>query len=278
MRFVKSAAEISTLQGLYARCHLIRVKSLTVFFETDPAALARILPPPLEPAPNHVAVASVGEVGNSNCAGPYEFATLGVRARFGDALGTYGLSAPISTSQALTFGREYYGEPRKLARIVFEQQDDHVWGSAERNEIRFLSMRGRCDQPAPAGRQEVSDFHFKYSLSPDGFGLDSPPLLVQTTTDLTVTTARRGRGEVIFRDSPHDPVIDLPVTQVLDAVYIEGHAYRTGRVIGEADPAAFLPYSFNGMDCAETTAEGTVLHAQASRQSRDGKGEWRKTA
>jgi hypothetical protein len=98
------------------------------------------------------------------------------------------------------------------------------------------------------------------------------------TTDLTVTTARRGRGEVIFRDSPHDPVIDLPVTQVLDAIYIEGHAYTTGRVIAEADRDAFLPYSFNGTDCTETTAEGTVLHAQASRQSRDGKGEWRKTA
>lgn len=278
MRFVKGEDEINTIQSVYSRCHLLRLKLLTVYFETDPAAIAEILPPPLELAPNHVAIATVGEVGNSNCAGPYEFATLGVRARFGDVTGTYGLSAPVSTPQAMVFGREHYGEPAKLTRVVFEQQDEHVWGSAERNEIRFLSMRGRCEHPAPGGRQEISDFHFKFSPRADGFGLDSPPLLVQVTTDLTVTTARRGRGEVVFRDSPHDPVIDLPVTQVLDAVYIEGHAYTTGRVLAEGDAEAFLPYAFNGTDCAETTSEGTVLHAQASRTTRDGKGEWRKTA
>ena len=278
MRFVKSEQEISSIRAVNSRCHLLRLKSLSVYFETDPAVLAELLPPPLEPAPNHVAVASVGEVGNSNCAGPYEFATLGVRARHGDVTGTYCLSAPVSTAQAMTFGREQYGEPRKLGNIVFEQQDEHVWGSAERGEIRFLSLRGRCEHPAPAGRQELSDFHFKYQTRPDGLGFDAPPRLVQVTTDLTVVSARRGRGEVVFRDSPHDPAIDLPVTQVLDAVYIEGHAYTSGRFLAEVDPDAFLPYSFNGTDCAETTAEGTVLHAQASRQTRDGRGEWRKTA
>jgi acetoacetate decarboxylase len=251
---------------------------LTVTFETDPAAVAEILPPPLEAHPTHIGVATVGEVGNSNCAGPYDFATLGVRAKYGDITGIYGLSAPVSTSQATTFGREQYGEPRKLAKVVFEDQDDHVWGSAERNEIRFLSMRGRCEHPAPVGRQELSSFHFKFLPRPDGFGFDSPPQLVHVTTDMTVLKAKRGRGEVVFRDSPHDPVIDLPVTQVLDAVYVEGHAYVTGRIVAETDTKSFLPYAFIGTDCAETTAEGTVLHAQASRQSRDGKGQWRKTA
>jgi len=165
-----------------------------------------------------------------------------------------------------------------LAKIVFEDQDEHVWGSAERGEIRFLSLRGRCEHPAPVGRQELSDFHFKFLPRPDGFGFDSPPQLVHVTTDMTVLKARRGRGEIVFRDSSHDPVIDLSVKQVLDAVYVEGHAYATGRLIAEADPKTFLPYSFNRTDCAETTAEGTVLHAQASRQTREGKGQWRKTA
>ena len=52
---------------------------------------------------------------------------------------------PMSTDAAVTFGRELYGEPKKLAKIVFERQDEHVWGSAERHEIRYLSLRGRMD-------------------------------------------------------------------------------------------------------------------------------------
>jgi acetoacetate decarboxylase len=278
VRFVKSEEEINNIQGVYSRCHLIRMRTLSVYFETDPDTLRVLLPPPLKPAASPVAIATVGEVGNSNCAGPYDFASLGVRAQFQDFIGTYYLSAPVSTPQAMTFGREFYGEPRKLAKIVFEEQDEHVWGSAERHEIRILSVRGRCDSPAPAGRQELTSFNFKFQPRPDGFGLESPPDLVQVTTDLTVTKARRGRGEVVFRDSPHDPLSDIPVMQVLDAVYAEGHAYMSGRVLTSVDAGTFLPFAFNKTDCAETTAEGTILHAQASRQTREGRGQWRKTA
>jgi acetoacetate decarboxylase len=278
VRFVKTEDEITRIQTVYASCHQLRVKTLTVYFETGPAVIAALLPPPLKPTPNPVAIASVGEVGNSNCVGPYEYASLGVKAQYGDIVGVYYLTTPVSTPEAMTFGRELYGDPRKMAKIIFEEQDEHVWGSAERNEIRFLSMRGRCDHPAPVGRQETSAFHFKFQPRPDGCGFDSPPQLVHVTGDLTVVEARRGRGEVVFRDSPHDPVIDIPVTQVLDAVYTQGHAYTSGRILCDVDADAFLPYAFISTDSAEVMSEGTVLHAQASRRTREGKGEWRKTA
>jgi hypothetical protein len=73
-------------------------------------------------------------------------------------------------------------------------------------------------------------------------------------------------------------VIDIPVRQVLDAVYTEGHTYTSGRILCEVDPNEFLPYAFSKMDAFEVVAEGTVLHAQAGRKTREGKGQWRKTA
>ncbi len=278
MRFVKTADEISRIQAVYATNHQLRLKALTVYFETSPAVIAELLPPPLKPTPNPVAVASVGEVGASSCAGPYRYASLGVKAQYEEVIGYYYLAAPVSTPEAMTFGRELYGEPRKVAKIIFEEQDEHVWGSAERHEIRYMSMRGRCSNPAPAGRQETSAFHFKYEPRPDGRGFGSTPQLVHVSGDLTVVEARRGRGELVFRDSPYDPVIDIPVTQVLDAVYIHGHAYTAGRILCETDGESFLPFAFNGMDSVDVLAEGTILHAQASRRTREGKGEWRKTA
>ena len=278
MRFVKTTGEIDSIQRIYSRCHQLGVKTLTVHFETEPAAIRALLPPPLEPAPAHVGMAWVSEIGNSTCVGPYNGAGLAIRARYGDLIGNYCLSMAVTTPEAVTFGRELYGEPGKLAKVTFEQQSEHVWGAAERHAVRYLSMRGRCEEIAPAGRQGNSLFFFKFLPRPDGSGFDSAPALVNVTHDITVMESRRGRGELVFRDSPHDPVSDIPVHQVLDAVYTEGHAYIHGRILAEVDPGAFLPYAFSKMDAFEVVAEGTVLQAQASRRSRDGKGQWRKTA
>lgn len=278
MRYVKTPEEIEQIERIYSRCHDMGVRMLTVAFETEPAMIRALLPPPLEPAPEAVGTAWVAEIGNSTCVGPYEVAGVGVRARYGDIVGNYCLAMAVSRPEAVTFGRELYGEPRKLAKLRFEQQEEHVWGHAERNEIRYLSMRGRCSEPSPTGRQTTSSFYFKFLPRPDGTGFDSPPVLVHVTGDSQVKEARRGRGELVFRDSPHDPLIDIPVKQVLDAVYTEGHTYTSGRILCEVDPDAFLPYAFSKTDAFDVVAEGTVLHAQATRKTREGKGQWRKTA
>jgi acetoacetate decarboxylase len=278
LRFVKSAEEIERIQGIYSRSHELGLRALTVHFETDPDVVAALLPPPLEPSPNPVGVAWVRDVGNSTTVGPYHVAGLAIRAKYNEITANYVLTQPVSTSAALTFGRDLYGEPSKLAKVVFEEQDEHVWGSAERHEIRYLSVRGRCNEDAPTGREENGYFYFKYLLRPDGSGFDTPPVLIHAIEDVGVKVARKGRGEVVFRDSAHDPVHDLPVRQVLDAVYWEGHLYRSARVLTLADPKTFLPYAFLKADDLGEFAEATVMHAQATRRTTEGKGQWRKSA
>jgi len=275
VRFVKTADEVRKLQAIYAHPQFMATRSLTVLFETKPEAVRALLPPPLEPTPEVVGQAWVGEIGNSNCVGPYLGAALYVRARYDDLVGDYCVAMPMSTDAAVIFGRELYGEPKKLAKIIFERQGEHVWGSAERYDIRYMSLRGRMDGPGPTGRHQLSTFHFKYLPRPDGSGFDHPPLLVHITTEVNVQAAERGRGELVLRDSPHDPVADIPVVQTLGAVYAEGVFYTSGRVLCEVNPEAFLPYAFGKMDPMDVVAEGTLLHAQAARKTREGRGRWR---
>jgi acetoacetate decarboxylase len=275
VRLVKTAEEIKKIQGLFARSQHISTRNLTVVFETNAQAIRELLPPPLEPTPEPLASAWVGEIANSNSVGPFMGAALYLRARYGDTVGNYCVTMAVSTPQAVSFGRELYGEPGKLARIIFERQDEFVWGSAERHEVRFLSLRGRMTGHAATGRQATSTFHFKFSPRADGTGFDSPPLLVHVTGESTVEKAERGRGELIFRDSAHDPISDIPVSQIVEAVYTEGHTYNSARVLTEVDPEAFLPYSFGKTDAFDVVTEGTLLHVQAARRSRAGKGRWR---
>ena len=279
MRFVRTPEEIKQVQGVYARPQFLNVRSLTVVFETTPAAIEALLPPPLEPAPEPLGIAWVADVGNSNCVGPFMGAALYVRARYKGITGNYCLAMPMSTVEAVTFGRELYGEPKKLAKIILEQEGEHIWGSAERHNIRFLSLRGRLDESAPAGRNETSSFHFKYLPRADGSGFDCPPLLVRVITESTVTSAQRGKGELVLRDSPHDPLADIPVTQVVEATYSEGHNYTRGEVLCEVDPKAFLPYAFAKTDAMDVMVDGTIMQAQAVRKTRGkGKGKWRTPA
>lgn len=277
MRLVKSPDEIAAIQSLYSRAHFLGVRQLTVAFETDPDALRLLLPPPLEPTPEALGVAWIGEIGSSNCMGGFNGAGVYLRARYGDTLGYYCVAMPRSTPEATLAGREIFGEPAKLAKVVFEEQDEHVWGSAERFEVRYLSIRGRCDQPAPAHRNDFTSFFFKYLPRTDGAGFDCPPRLVETTTTMNVTAARHGRGELVFRDSHHDPLADIPIVQVLDAVYTEGQVYTSGRVVADVDPEAFLPYAYIGTDALELLAENSILHGQAARKTAEGRGHFRKT-
>lgn len=277
MRLVKSPEEVTAIQSLFSRAQFLGVHQISVAFETTPEAVSRLLPPPLEPTPEPLGFAWIGDIANSNCMGGFLGAGVYLRARYGDDVGHYCVAMPRSTPEATIAGREIFGEPAKLAKVVFEQQDEHVWGSAERHEVRYLSVRGRCDQPASTSRTDFTSFFFKFQLRTDGAGFDCAPKLVQATTSMNVTVSRRGRGELVFRESAHDPLVDIPVVQVMDAVYTEGQMYTTGRTIADADPATFLPHAYLGLDCVELLAENSILHGQAARKNGDGRGQFRKT-
>ncbi|HUF54013.1 MAG TPA: acetoacetate decarboxylase family protein [Dehalococcoidia bacterium] len=278
MRLVKSHDEIAAIQSLYSRAHFLGVRQLTVAFETTPAALNKLLPPPLQPTPEAMGVAWIGEIGSSNCMGGFNGAGVYLRARYGDVIGHYCIAMPRSTPEATLAGREIFGEPAKLAKVVFEEQDEHIWGSAERHEVRYLSIRGRCDQPAPVFRSDFTSFFFKFLPRTDGAGFDCPPRLVEANTTMNVTASRRGRGELVFRESAHDPLSDIPVVQVLEAVYTEGQMYVSGRAIAEIDPDGFLPHAYIGADALDLLAENSILHGQAARKHAEGRGQFRKVS
>ena len=276
MRLVKSSDEIAAIQSLYTRAHFLGVRQVAVYFESTAEAMREILPPPLEPAPDPMGVVRFAEIGNSNCMGSFNGGGVYLRARYQDITGYYCVAAPRSTADAATVGREIFGEPTKLARVVFDTTNEHVWAHAERHEVRYLSVRGRFDEEAETGRDDFSSFHFKFLPRSDGAGFDCPPRLLHVTSTLNATSARRGRGELVFRESAHDPLADIPVRQVVEAVYSEGQSYATAHVLCEVDPEAFLPYSFARNDALDLLAENSVLHGQASRTTRDGRGQWRK--
>lgn len=254
MRFVKTPEEIARLRGIYQTPRFLNSRVLSVQFETDPAVIAALLPPPLEPTARPLASVSVSEFGASNCVGPFNGASLNVAARYGDLEGMYCVAMPMSTDIAIMFGRELYGEPKKQARIRLERSGNHVTGTVERYGVTYIELHADLTDTGEPGRREGSTFHYKYLHSADGLGFDFDPLLVHIRTDSIFHKLERGAGEVIFRESVHDPVVDIPVVRVLGAAYTEGAVHTFGRTLTRVGPEAFLPYSFGKIDAMDVLA------------------------
>ncbi|MBI3953211.1 MAG: acetoacetate decarboxylase family protein [Chloroflexi bacterium] len=237
--------ERSRLLRLYARPAFGGLRALAVSFESDPAILRALLPPPLEPATRPLVRIDIHHVARPNCLGPFFGAGVNIACQYQGQQGNFCLAMPMSTEAAVLFGRELYGEPKKLARISLERRGREASGVVERHGITYIELRATLTEEAPPpATAEWLQFYFKYLPSPDGRGFDLGPELVQVRHTGPVRRLERGRGEVILRESPHDPVAALPVRKVLGAAWSEGDTYTEGQVLCQVDPEAFLPYMF----------------------------------
>lgn len=249
-RYTKSSDEIRRLQAIYAAPAFLAIRSLGLTFESDPDVIAEVLPPPLLPAARPLVSVSIYEVGRSNCVGPFAGASVDLACTFEGEPGFYCLAMPMSTDLALVFGRELYAEPKKLAEIRLDTRQRHVRGTVTRYGIPFIEVTGRFEaEPETAEREGQSHhYYFKYLPAADGQGLAHDPQLICVTRRTVARRIARGAGTLAFRESPHDPVIDLPVLAVGGATFSESDAYTSACVAATVPGADFLPFAYGKLD------------------------------
>ena len=73
--------------------------------------------------------------------------------------------------------------------------------------------------------------HLVWNRQPDG-GFDGEVLLTMLTWERSYTSVRKIRdGRIILRESPHDPLIDVPVKRLLWMELAEGASKTSGEVL-----------------------------------------------
>jgi acetoacetate decarboxylase len=253
VRWVKSLEQVKRDGERSPEFLSSRVRSIRVVYETDPAAAAAVAPKPLRPADrpevcvtfSHVAMQLapelVIEIGS---------AIFGVRVRDEAHAGGEGiwlLTMPMTTEQAVIGGRETYGEPKKIAAIDFSlpgpgevRTGAQVAATVTRLGIPYLAVRGRLEESL--GPREMVEHGFCVKALPacePGRGLDGEPLLVRLEWRHRHERVHRVAGELVLRESPFDPVADLPVRRVVRMEYEEGATESNGRVL-RALPAEWV--------------------------------------
>ena len=258
MGFVKSFQEI--MANIRATADFYDAEMLTVFWETKPEIIARLLPAPLKPAGEPVAMAFVANYPRTNFDVVYKESALFIRAAYNGEEGNYCLAMPVTNDIAMAGGREVFGFPKKIADIDITRQGETVSGWTERRGVRFMEVRARLTgkfNDAQAQERLMSmaagndgsikgiSYNFKYFPAPEGGAFDYNPRLVRQETVLRPKQMLFGEAEIILKPSDYDPWAEVEVVKMLGALYTVGdNSMLGGKVVAEVDFLQFTPFAF----------------------------------
>lgn len=246
-------------------------EGLYITWETDPAAVRRVLPPALDLFnPDHpIAMVYVVNIREPTFAPWYMEGGLSVICRYGDIVGAYFLNLQLSGPGAhmgLCSGRETAGLPKKMCeRIVVERNGD--WASAviERKGRRIFSVEveiGNYNDPSmelmrkdygPGYRERGACFLFRYDyeIGPDRRCAFPNMRLINydSVTDFQTWEPAYIKS-LEMEPSIDDPWAEIPVVKPLGA----GYSINSNWVAGVSPIASFegneadslISYLFSG--------------------------------
>jgi acetoacetate decarboxylase len=223
--------------------------TLVATYESDPEAVASVLPPPLVAPSQPLVRVTVATVDVGRGYGVFGAGTFAVHCRHDEVDGDYALVMPMTTEQAVIGGRETFGEPKKLAEVLLDRDADHVRGSFTRMGVTFLEVTGDiAGESDPVPERTRSSFYLKFLPSPTGKGFDGAPLLVHVQRRERTRRQWEVRGDVLLRESRFDPVADLPVRRVRDIELAERSSLQTGEVVGQLPADWIAPFAHQRYD------------------------------
>lgn len=247
MGFVKSSEEIRRIESALSAPQFVSGQRLSVQFRTEPAILRELLPPPLTPTCDPIAVATVGRW-QSNCVGEFAGGMLYLSARFGDVDGAYVLAMYMDGEPSIVFGRELLGEPKKLARSALFCNGTYASGWVERHGVRLIDIAADLNTDGGPAEMHRSTFNVKARTAADGVGLQEDAILTQTQYRTITRSQMLGSGAVKLGTTVHDPLGGIPVLEAISGVYAEEDSSASCSAVATIDRATFLPYHLGRQD------------------------------
>jgi acetoacetate decarboxylase len=247
MGLIKTPEELEQIQAAFSRPEFTSGERLTVEFLTTPETVARLLPPPLEPAATPLVLAAVGRW-QSDFVGDYAGGSIYLACMHEGVAGGYPVVMYMDQEQCIMYGREVFGEPKRLAKNGIFRNGDQFHGYLERNGTRILELHADVGEDTGPGHADGYAFNYRARPAADGIGLEGPATLTRAHFDTTIRANRIGTGSVTLRSTPHDPLAEIEVVSVVRAVYQEHDIHGTCQAVATVPGDVFLPYYYGRTD------------------------------
>lgn len=197
---------------------------LTLFYRSDPEAMAFLLPPPLK-AFGEVVGIHIYRMNDTDWLGPYAEANIMFGASLADkASGAYSPYLFLQSDVGVTHGREVHGQPKKYAQVSMEFREDLIVGTVKRNGIDVVTGTLAYKQQR-AEREEIAQyFDFATNINLKAINhIDGTAAIRQLTSrklaDVVVHECWKGPCSVELRPNVQAPVFRLPVLEPLTGFY-----------------------------------------------------------
>jgi len=258
VRYVKSLEQLKRSAENNPEFLPSTVRSIRCVYETDPAVAAAVVPRPLVPGERPEVCVTFSHVAMQLGPGvTFEIGStiFGVRASYDGTPGIWLVTMPMTSEQAVVPGRETYGEPKKIASIDFTAEGDRVAARVTRMGIPYLEVEGTLAESLPP--RDFVEYGWCVKAFPScekGKGFDQEPLLVRLAWQHHHERVQRVAGALTLRESPFDPVADLPVRRLVTLEYEVGRTESNGKVLRSIPGEWLLPFLHQRYD--DPTAEG----------------------
>lgn len=220
------------------------VYGIRATYETDREVIDALLPRPLDPVERpeiwlqmmhvamHVSEKETIEIGAL---------TVAATCTYKGAPGAYCFHMAMEGESIVTSGRERFGEPKKIAQTHFERDGDRLRATCTRHGIPYFEIEGRIGEKVDAPLKfEEHLFCYKALMSIDTAGkFDGDVYLTRLNWERNYSDRRDMDGSITLRESPFDPLADLPVRRLTSMNYIEGGT-RTGGQILQTVPGEWI--------------------------------------
>ena len=196
--------------------------SLIGVWRANEAALAQVLPPPLELTPERQVISTVCHYPHVTGLGSYNVSALFIRARLNDIEGAFCCYCYMDNDRAVAAGREIWGFPKKLAKVELIESMEIFKGVVERAEVRIMTFcmnnlrDAKPEELPPLGNL----FNLKLIPSPEK---GKPPEVHELTLiqyeNVKTHLLIGGDATVEFEKSPSDPLYRLEPLEMIGGFY-----------------------------------------------------------
>jgi NADH:flavin oxidoreductases, Old Yellow Enzyme family len=240
-------------------------EGLYLCFLTDPAVIARLLPPPLKPFSMPVVTLSIAHIHNPSFADDYYEAILGVYAMYGKELGLYPLSLVLGgpgAEMAVQLGRDNGSIPKKMgAEFVIRQTGNTITASVTRRGVQLIEAKlelGETNSPLTdamyqfpeAGKQTYGGgFYFHFDREPDKEGVShfTNGALLQNLCEYTYKSWEPGFASLKLRSSIDDPWGEVPINTIVGGAYsVNSLLVHKLNLVENLNAEEIVPYLMSG--------------------------------
>jgi acetoacetate decarboxylase len=241
MGFVKTPEEIARIEHALSHPRFVNGEMLSVDFLSEPEVVSGVLPPPLEPGAEPLVSAMIGRW-QSNCVGDFYGGAIYVAARHDGIEGRYVLAMWMDGDIPTIFGRDLFGEPKKLAESRLHRRGEEYTAWLERGGVRLLELHAQLPDDLGPSQGEGVNFNFKARPAANGIGLEEDAILTRATFHTIVRKARAGTGALTLRGTVHDPLDELPIVSIVGASFVECDLIASCESVATVPADVFLPY------------------------------------